>query len=270
MAGVRRISSSESSALHHRAACRCCCGGACRRMRTRRRHARGGCARRYRHVADLSAWLLSIAAFLCCVAMAIPQVHIVAYCGDLGYGVARGAEMLSLMLGFGVVSRIASGFIADKIGGLPTLLVGSMMQAVAMALYLQLRRADIALCHFDIVRLFPGRHRAELRDHRARIFPSEGSGRACRRRHRRQRVRNGVWRMGGGVDFRPDRIISRRLRGRVCRELSSILRLPSGCCCGCRGRKRCSLETLFAHDRVRKPVPTFRDHALTERFPADR
>lgn len=79
--------------------------------------------------------LLSIAALLCCVAMAIPQVHIVAYCGDLGYGVARGAEMLSLMLGFGVVSRIASGFIADKIGGLPTLLVGSMMQAVAMALY---------------------------------------------------------------------------------------------------------------------------------------
>ena len=48
----------------------------------------------------------------------MPQVHIVAYCGDLGYGVARGAEMLSLMLGFGIVSRIAFGFIADRIGGL--------------------------------------------------------------------------------------------------------------------------------------------------------
>jgi MFS family permease len=78
---------------------------------------------------------LAIAAFMCCLAMAVPQVHIVAYCGDLGYGVARGAEMLTLMLGFGVVSRLASGFVADKYGGLPTLIIGSAMQAVAMALY---------------------------------------------------------------------------------------------------------------------------------------
>jgi MFS family permease len=60
---------------------------------------------------------------------------LVAYCGDLGYGVQAGAEMLTLMLGFGVVSRLASGLIADKIGGLMTLLVGSLMQAVALALY---------------------------------------------------------------------------------------------------------------------------------------
>ena len=72
----------------------------------------------------------------CCVAMSMPQVHIVAYCGDLGYGVARGAEMLSLMLGFGIVSRIGSGFIADRIGGLPTLLLGSVLQGVALVLYL--------------------------------------------------------------------------------------------------------------------------------------
>jgi len=57
--------------------------------------------------------LLCIAGLTCCVAMSMPQVHIVAYCSDLGYGVARGAEMLSLMMGFGLVSRIASGFIAD-------------------------------------------------------------------------------------------------------------------------------------------------------------
>jgi MFS family permease len=68
--------------------------------------------------------------------MAMPQVHIVAYCGDLGYGVARGAEMLSLMLGFGVVSRLASGFIADRIGGLPTVLLGSVLQVAALAMYL--------------------------------------------------------------------------------------------------------------------------------------
>ena len=56
--------------------------------------------------------LLCIAGVACCVAMSMPQVHIVAYCGDLGYGAARGAEMLSLMLGFGIVSRLASGWIS--------------------------------------------------------------------------------------------------------------------------------------------------------------
>src|SRR5262252_7178520 len=80
--------------------------------------------------------LLCVAGFACCVAMAMPQVHIVAYCGDLGYGVARGAEMLSLMLGFGIVSRIGSGFVADRIGSLPTLLLGSAAQGVALLLYI--------------------------------------------------------------------------------------------------------------------------------------
>jgi MFS family permease len=80
--------------------------------------------------------LLVIAGLACCVAMAMPQVHIVAYCGDLGYGVARGAAMLSLMLGFGVVSRIASGIIADRIGGVATLLLGSVLQGLTLALYL--------------------------------------------------------------------------------------------------------------------------------------
>lgn len=81
-------------------------------------------------------WLLAVAGLACCMAMSMPQVHIVAYCGDLGYGVARGAEMLSLMLGFGIISRVASGFIADRIGGLRTLLLGSALQGVALLLYL--------------------------------------------------------------------------------------------------------------------------------------
>src|SRR6202166_2228058 len=80
--------------------------------------------------------LLCIASISCCVAMAMPQVHIVAYCGDLGYGVARGAEMLSLMMAFGVVSRIGSGFLADKIGGIRTLLIGSVAQGFALLFYL--------------------------------------------------------------------------------------------------------------------------------------
>jgi MFS family permease len=68
--------------------------------------------------------------------MAMPQVHIVAYCADLGYGVARGAEMLSLMLACGIVSRVGSGFLADRIGGTGTLLLGSVLQALALFLYL--------------------------------------------------------------------------------------------------------------------------------------
>jgi MFS family permease len=79
--------------------------------------------------------LLIVAGISCCVAMSMPQVHIVAYCGDLGYGAARGAEMLSLMLGFGIVSRLVSGLIADRIGGVNTLLLGSVLQMVALALY---------------------------------------------------------------------------------------------------------------------------------------
>ena len=80
--------------------------------------------------------LLAIAGVACCVAMAMPQVHIVAYCADLGYGVARGAEMLALMLGLGLIARVLSGTIADRIGGLAALLIGSVMQAFALLLYL--------------------------------------------------------------------------------------------------------------------------------------
>jgi MFS family permease len=80
--------------------------------------------------------LLSLAGVSCCVAMSMPQVHIVAYCGDLGIGPARGAQMLSLMLGLGVVSRLASGWISDRIGGLRTLLLGSVLQGIALLLFL--------------------------------------------------------------------------------------------------------------------------------------
>jgi MFS family permease len=80
--------------------------------------------------------LLVLAGIACCVAMAMPQVHIIAYCADLGYGPARGAEMLSIMLGLGIVSRLASGFVADRIGGVGTLILGSTLQCLALLLYL--------------------------------------------------------------------------------------------------------------------------------------
>jgi len=81
-------------------------------------------------------WLLAVAAISCCVAMAMPQVHLVAYCSDLGYGAARGAEMLSVLLACGIVSRLTFGWISDHIGGLRTLMLGSILQAFALSLYL--------------------------------------------------------------------------------------------------------------------------------------
>ena len=80
--------------------------------------------------------LLCVAGLSCCVAMSMPQVHIVAYCTDLGFGAARGAEMLSLMLACGIVSRLVSGVICDRIGPVRTLLLGSVLQATALLLFL--------------------------------------------------------------------------------------------------------------------------------------
>ncbi|TIS61786.1 MAG: MFS transporter, partial [Mesorhizobium sp.] len=80
--------------------------------------------------------LLVVAGFGCCMAMSMPQVHIVAYCMDLGYGVAHGADMLSIMLAAGVVSRIGSGFLADRIGAVKTLLLGSVLQCLSLFFYI--------------------------------------------------------------------------------------------------------------------------------------
>jgi MFS family permease len=100
--------------------------------------------------------LLIAAGFSCCVAMSMPQVHLVAYCGDLGYGVARGAEMLSLMMALGIISRIGSGFVADAIGGTTTLLIGSFMQGVALLLYLYFNGLESLFIVSGIFGLFQG------------------------------------------------------------------------------------------------------------------
>lgn len=84
----------------------------------------------------LTQGLLMLAGLACCVAMSMPQVHLKAYCGDLGYGQAAGAQMLSVMLGCGVISRLASGVLADKIGGIGTLIIGSTLQCVALLFYI--------------------------------------------------------------------------------------------------------------------------------------
>ncbi len=79
--------------------------------------------------------ILIFAGLSCCVAMSMPQVHIIAYCGDLGFGPVRGAQMLALMLACGIVSRLSFGWISDRIGGLRTLLLGSSLQAFALLLF---------------------------------------------------------------------------------------------------------------------------------------
>jgi MFS family permease len=80
--------------------------------------------------------LLVVAGLSCCVAMSMPQVHLIAYCGDLGYGTKAGAQMLSIMLGFGVLSRLVSGHLSDHIGGVGVLIIGSMLQCLALLLYI--------------------------------------------------------------------------------------------------------------------------------------
>ena len=90
--------------------------------------------------ADLSPrllmWLLSIASVGCCVAMAMPQIHLVSLAKDLGFGSATGSRMLSVLLIGGITSRLTSGFIADRLGGAKTLLLGSTMQCLGLVLYL--------------------------------------------------------------------------------------------------------------------------------------
>ncbi len=80
--------------------------------------------------------LLMLAGIACCVGMSMPQVHIIAYCGDLGYGLKAGAQMLSLMFIGGVISRLISGYMSDRMGGLYALAIGSSMQAVMLTLFL--------------------------------------------------------------------------------------------------------------------------------------
>ena len=80
--------------------------------------------------------LLCMAGLGCCIAMATPQAHIVAHATDLGHPAARGAEMLSIVFFGGFVSRIVYGWISDRIGGLRTLVIGSVGQAVTIACFI--------------------------------------------------------------------------------------------------------------------------------------
>ena len=100
--------------------------------------------------------LIVVAAVSCCVAMSMPQVHIVAYCGDLGFGAARGAQMLALMLGAGIISRLIAGIVADRIGGLRTLLYSAILQGIALAFFLPFESLTSLYVNSILFGLFQG------------------------------------------------------------------------------------------------------------------
>ena len=83
--------------------------------------------------ANLVFGMLAGAAFLCCVTMSMPQQHLVALCSDLGISTTVGATMLSVLLGMGFFSRQAWGWVSDRIGGLLTALISSVLQSIAMS-----------------------------------------------------------------------------------------------------------------------------------------
>ena len=150
--------------------------------------------------------LLVLAGFSCCVAMSMPQVHLVAYCGDLGYGVARGAQMLSVMMALGIVSRIGSGFVADRIGGVGTLLIGSCMQGLALLLYLYFDGL-IPVRGLRHLRPVSGRHRADVCGHLPRALAAAPGGRGDRPCRLRDHSRHGVRRLHFRGDLRSDQLL---------------------------------------------------------------
>ena len=153
--------------------------------------------------------LLCIASLACCVAMAMPQVHIVAYCGDLGYGVARGAEMLSLMLAFGLISRIGSGFIADRFGGVVTLLIGSVMQAAALFLYLWFDGLTSLYVISILFGLFQGGIVPSYAVIIRQYFPPQEAGYSRRHGDHGERGRHGARRLDVRLYLRSHRLVSR-------------------------------------------------------------
>ena len=119
---------------------------------------------------------LFVASMGCCVAMSMPQVHIVSYCTDLGYGASRGALMLSLMLGFGIISRLASGWVSDRIGGMRTLLLGSGLQTLALVLFLPFDSLASLYLISALFGLFQGGIVPSYAIIVREYFPAEGAG----------------------------------------------------------------------------------------------
>ena len=164
--------------------------------------------------------------------MAMPQVHIVAYCGDLGYGVARGAEMLSLMMGFGIVSRIGSGFLADRIGGIRTLLIGSMAQGFALLFYLFFDGLTSLYVISAMFGLFQGGIVPSYAIIVREAMPAQRGRDPRRHRDLCLRVRHVVRRLGVGRDLRCHRLLRARRSSTGSPGMRSTSPSWSGCWSG--------------------------------------
>ena len=158
--------------------------------------------------------LLMVAALGCCVAMSMPQVHIVAYASDLGHGVVHGARLLSVMLGLGVASRLASGWMADRVGGVRTLILGSALQCLTLALYLPFSDLGSLYVVSALFGLSQGGIVPAYADHRARVLRAPGSRGPDRRRCDGDDRWHGARRMDVGRDLRPDRLVPVGVRQR--------------------------------------------------------
>jgi hypothetical protein len=144
--------------------------------------------------------------FLCCVPMAMPQSHLVAFCSDVGIPASQGAVMLSVLLGCAFISRQFWGVVADRIGGLRTILAGSACQITAMIGFL-LTQNEIGL--FMVSAWFG----LGFSDHPglcaggARAVPGFGGLLAGAERAAVQRLRDGVWRLARRHDLRHGRVL---------------------------------------------------------------
>ena len=162
--------------------------------------------------------------------MAMPQVHIVAYCGDLGYGVARGAEMLSLMMAFGIVSRIGSGFLADRIGGIRTLLIGSVAQGFALLFYLFFDSLTSLYVISAMFGLFQGGIVPSYAIIVREAMPAQRGRDPGRHRDLRLRVRHVVRRLGLRRDLRCHRLLRRGVPQRARLECAQHHHHGRRCC----------------------------------------
>ena len=170
------------------------------------------------------------------MAMSMPQVHLVAYCGDLGYGPARGAQMLSLMMAMGVVSRLASGWICDRIGGLATLLLGSVLQGLALLLYVPFDGLASLYVISALFGLFQGgivpSYAIIVREH----FPAREAGMRIGIVLFATLDRDGLGGWSHGPHLRSHRLLSGRVRARRRSGTSSTARSCCGCCGASAGR----------------------------------
>ena len=95
--------------------------------------------------------LVAAAVIFCCIPMAMPQAHLPALCSDLGILASHGAAMLSVLLGTAFISRQFWGWVSDRIGGLNTVLTGSLFQILAMTAFM-LTQDEVGL--FTVAALF--------------------------------------------------------------------------------------------------------------------